>query len=52
MSIMILGRQLTARERRRSQHLYCAFNFVNGMSYMCLGESLLVLFAAQLGMVL
>ena len=48
---MILGRQLTARERRRSQHLYCAFNFVNGMSYMCLGESLLVLFAVQLGMV-
>ena len=46
---MILGRQLTAQERRRSQHLYCAFNFVNGMSYMCLGESLLVLFAAQLG---
>lgn len=46
---MILGRPLTARERRRSQRLYCAFNFVNGVSYMCLGESLLVLFAAQLG---
>lgn len=46
---MILGRQLTAAERRRSQNLYCAFNFVNGMSYMCLGEGVLVLFAAQLG---
>ena len=45
---MILGRQLTSQERRRSQRLYGAFNFVNGMSYMCLGESLLVLFAAQL----
>ena len=46
---MILGRPLSAAERRRSQRLYCAFNFVNGMSYMCLGESVLVLFAAQLG---
>ena len=46
---MVLGRLLTAQERRRSQRLYCAFCFVNGMSYMCLGESLLVLFAAQLG---
>lgn len=46
---MILGRPLTARERHRSQNLYCAFNFVNGMSYMCLGEGVLVLFAAQLG---
>ena len=46
---MILGRPLTAAERRRSQNLYCAFNFVNGMSYMCLGEGVLVLFAAQLG---
>ena len=46
---MILGRQLTEAERHRSQGLYCAFNFVNGMSYMCLGEGVLVLFAAQLG---
>ena len=46
---MILGRKLTAAERCRSQNLYCAFNFINGMSYMCLGEGVLVLFAAQLG---
>ena len=46
---MILGRPLTAAERRKSQRFYGAFNFGNGMSYMCLGENLLVLFAAQLG---
>ena len=46
---MILGRPLTADERRKSQRLYGAFNFGNGMSYMCLGENLLILFAAQLG---
>ena len=46
---MILGRPLTAAERRKSQRLYGAFNFGNGMSYMCLGENLLVLFATQLG---
>ena len=46
---MILGRPLTAAERRKSQHLYGAFNFGNGLSYMCIGENLLVLFATQLG---
>lgn len=46
---MVIGRQLTAQERRRSQRLYCAFNFGNGLSYVCLAESVLVLFAAQLG---
>ena len=46
---MILGRTLTAAERRDSQLRYDAFNFGNGLSYMCLGESVLVLFAAQLG---
>ena len=46
---MILGRPLTAEERRISQRLYGAFSLGNGMSYMCLGENLLVLFAAHLG---
>ena len=46
---MILGRTLTAAERRKSQRLYGAFSFGNGMSYMCLGENLMVLFAVQLG---
>ena len=46
---MILGRPLTAAERRKSQRLYGAFSFGNGMSYMCLGENLMVLFAVQLG---
>ena len=46
---MILNRTLTAEERRISQRCIEAFNFGNGMSYMCLGESILVLFAARLG---
>ena len=44
----ILGRPLDAEERRVSQRGYCLFNLVNGVSYMCLGENLIVLFAARL----
>ena len=43
-----LGRPLTASERRASQRGYSLFYFVNGASYMCLGENVMVLFAAQL----
>ena len=46
---MILNRTLTAEERRISQRCIETFHFGNGMSYMCLGESILVLFAARLG---
>lgn len=45
----ILGRPLTAEERRASQRDYGRFCLVNGLSYMCLGENVLVLFAARLG---
>lgn len=45
----VLGRPLTNEERRRSQRNFFRFSFVNGASYMCLGENILVLFAAQLG---
>ena len=45
---MIVNRPLTPEERHRSQRFFYAFNFGNGMSYMCLGENVLVLFAAQL----
>ena len=46
---MVVGRPLEPRERLASQRRFNAFNFGNGVSYMCLGESVLVLFAAQLG---
>lgn len=46
---MTLGRPLDAEERRVSQRNYGRFCLVNGASYMCLGENVLVLFAAQLG---
>ena len=46
---MILGRPLTQEERRRSQRNFYLFGLVNGASYMCLGETVLILFATQLG---
>ena len=45
---MILGRPLTPEERRISQRNLFCFGFINGASYMCLGETVLILFAAQL----
>ena len=45
---MILGRPLTQEERRASQRNYFRFGFINGASYMCLGETVLILFATQL----
>ena len=44
----VLGRPLLEEERRISQRGYSLFYLVNGASYMCLGENVLVLFAAQL----
>jgi hypothetical protein len=46
---MILGRALAPQERRVSQRLCGAFNFVNGISCTCLGDFVVVLFAASLG---
>lgn len=45
---MILNRPLTADERKRSQRLFDIFSLINGASYMCLGENLLILFAVHL----
>jgi len=45
---MILNRPLNAAEQKRSQHNYLLFTFVNGFSYMCLGETVLILFAVRL----
>ncbi len=46
---MILERALAPQERRVSQRLCGAFNFVNGISCTCLGDFVVVLFAASLG---
>ena len=45
---MILGRASTPEERRISLRNYYLFNLANGVSYICLGENILVLFAARL----
>ncbi|MDD3885670.1 MAG: hypothetical protein PHI35_02230 [Victivallaceae bacterium] len=39
---------LTTSQKSRSQLNYYAFSAVNGLSYMCLGETVLILFAVQL----
>ncbi|MBQ9335964.1 MAG: MFS transporter [Lentisphaeria bacterium] len=45
---MITGRALTDGEKRFSQRYNLIYNAVNGISYMCLGETVLILFAVQL----
>lgn len=47
---MIHDRPLTTEERAKSQYNYNWFNVINGASYMCLGESVIVLFAIRLNM--
>ncbi|MGI6496239.1 MAG: MFS transporter [Kiritimatiellia bacterium] len=46
---MILEQDLTPGQRRRSQRNMNAFNAVNGLSYMCVGETLMILLAVKLG---
>ena len=45
---MILNRPLTVAEQKRSQNIYCIYNMLNGISYGCLGETVIILFAVQL----
>lgn len=45
---MILNRPLTAAERKVSQRFNLLFNLVNGASYMCLGENVIILLAVHL----
>lgn len=47
---MICDQPLTAEQRAKSQHNYNWFNTINGASYMCLGESIIVLFAIRMEM--
>ena len=45
---MIYDRPLTETQRRISQKNYNCFSAVNGASYMCLGETVIILFAVKL----
>ena len=45
---MIYPKPLTRRQRRKSQKNISIFNGLNGVSYMCLGETIIVLFAIKL----
>lgn len=45
---MIFNRPLTFEEKKSSRHNYSLYNIVNGASYMCLGETVLILLAVQL----
>ncbi len=47
---MILGRPLTKEERINSQRHYNRFSLINGMGYMCLGESVVTLLALNINM--
>ena len=45
---MIFPQPLTAEQRQTSQLNYNRYCLVNGASYMCLGETVVVLFATKL----
>ncbi len=45
---MIYDRPLTAQQRTISQKNYNRYNAINGASYMCLGETVIILFAVKL----
>ena len=45
---MIYQGPLKREQRLKTQKNYCRFNLVNGASYMCLGETIIVLFAIKL----
>ena len=45
---MIYDRPLTAAQKKKSQRNYCYFNTINGISYMCLGETILILLAVKM----
>lgn len=47
---MIIDHPLSAKDRRISQKRILIFNSINGLSYMCLGETLLILLAVKIMM--
>ena len=46
---MIFDRPLSAEERRASLRRIALFSLVNGVSYVCVGETIMVLAAVRLG---
>lgn len=46
---MLLNRPLNENEMRLSRRYYIIYNIINGFSYMCLGETVILLFAVNLG---
>ena len=47
---MILDHPLTAEDRAISQRNYLKYAFLNGFSYMCLAETIIILLAVQIQM--
>ena len=45
---MIYRGPLTEKQRRDSQRNYIGYNVVNGISYTCLGDMVMVLLAVRL----
>lgn len=46
---MIIDGPLTAERQQRSQRYYNLFSFLNGFSYMCLGDTVIILLALNMG---
>lgn len=46
---MIIDGPLSAERQRRSQKYYHLFSLLNGFSYMCLGDTVIILLALNLG---
>lgn len=46
---MIVNQELTNEQRQRSQRNINLFNTINGLSYMCAGETIMILLAVKLG---
>ena len=46
---MIINRPLNDSEMRLSRRYYIIYNLINGFSYMCLGETVLLLLAVNIG---
>ena len=45
---MIYDRPLTLQQQKKSQWNYYGFNAINGVSYMCLGETIILLLAVRI----
>ena len=45
---MIFQGPLSVARQHRSQKFYYIFNLINGLSYMCLGETVIILLAVKI----